>query len=133
MPAAQHPAQGGCTQGPRCAAQRVLLRVLCAAHGVGAPPGCGAPLGTLSISLLLLLCGPWPAAEWGYGLIHGMFAASARFQLDLPSGGSQETEGEEKEGKQGNHLCNSEVFGKAADGRRSEFPGYHKLGSHKYG
>lgn len=57
MPAAQHPAQGGCTQGPRCAAQRVLLRVLCAAHGVGAPPGCGAPLGTLSISLLLLLHG----------------------------------------------------------------------------
>lgn len=57
---AHSPAPGtgdGCMQDPRCAAQCVLLRVVCMALGVGALPGCRAPLGMLSIGLLLLLHG----------------------------------------------------------------------------
>lgn len=56
-----------------------------------------------------------------YVPVHDMSAVSARFQLYLPSGGSQEMRGGEGRKEEKSFVLLRKVFGKAVSGRNLHF------------
>lgn len=70
-----------------------------------------------------------------YVLVHDMSAPSARFQLYLPSGGSQEMVGGGEGREKRNHLCNLEKTSEGLfQGRNLNFQRnpHLRLVNHKY-